>query len=448
MLPLFRRKIVVPLWTIKSKSPKFPYLKDLAKTEYSSMEVLKNEQWFKFSEILQYCHVNNEFYQNFYKNVSIHDIKSLSDIKKLPILTKSLIKANYNKIISTPFQKLKLFESKTGGSTGTSLRLFKTEECTELKNAIALRSNSWTGWQYGEPVAAVWGNPVYPVTFKEKLKNFLFTPFFYLDTMNINDEAVIAFSEEWKRIKPSQLYGHAHSIFVLAEILDRLKIQLSPPKGIITTSMMLLQNERTFIEKIIKAKVFDRYGCEEVSLIASECEKHEGYHLNIEHLIVEFIKEDGTDAAPGEPGDIIVTDLLNKAMPMIRYKVEDVGVPSARKCSCGRSFPLMEKVIGRTADFIQREDGSQVAGISLIERTLTKIQGIYQLQIIQDSLQDISLNIVREIDSFSDDTEKLLIDEIKKSIGNSVNINCKYVERIKQEESGKYRFCISKIKNQ
>ena len=106
-----------------------------------------------------------------------------------------------------------------------------------------------------------------------------------------------------------------------------------------------------------------------MALIASECERHQGLHLNIEHLFIEFLRPDGTQAAPGEEGTIVITDLINRGMPFIRYRIEDVGVPSDRRCTCGRGLPLMERVTGRVADYLKRRDGSLVAGVSLVERT-------------------------------------------------------------------------------
>ena len=134
-------------------------------------------------------------------------------------------------------------------------------------------------------------------------------------------------------------------------------------------------------------KVNDRYGSEEVALIACECEQHQGMHLNIEHLFIEFLRPDGTDAQAGEEGAIVITDLLNRGMPFIRYRIEDVGVPSDRTCSCGRGLPLMERVTGRVADYLKRRDGSLVAGVSLVERTLTAIPGIEQLQVVQPAVR-------------------------------------------------------------
>jgi phenylacetate-CoA ligase len=207
---------------------------------------------------------------------------------------------------------------------------------------------------------------------------------------------------------------------------------------------MLIPHERETIEKVFGVRVFDRYGCEEVSLIASECERHEGMHFNIEHLLVEFVTEDGRYAKPGEPGKIIVTDLVNRAMPFIRYQVEDIGVPSDKKCSCGRGLPLMEGVVGRVADFLIKKDGSRVAGVSLIENTLTKIPGIAQMQVVQESMDQIKLNVVPD-KCFSEDTRGQLISYFRDLFGIGVSIEISPVEEIKPEKSGKYRFSVCKI---
>ena len=445
----FRRNLFEPLWTLKTGSPKVPYWRFLEKTQYLSEEELKLRQWAKFKEIVGYAYHHNAFYRALYEKAGIHpdNIGNAKDIKKLPVVTKYDIRSNYDAIISQGFDKNRLLHSKTGGSTGVSLKLYKTEECSELKNACARRSDRWSGWDVGEPIAALWGSLEVEKEsiFKDKIKKLLIAPVSYLNTMNINENSVSAFADKWKKTKPTLLFGHSHSIFILAKYLKNLKIKLRAPKGIITTSMMLLDSERAYIEKEFCAKVFDRYGCEEVSLIASECEKHEGYHLNIEHLFIEFVKPNGEYAKPGEQGKIIVTDLLNKAMPFIRYQVDDFGIPSDSKCSCGRGLPLMGKIVGRVADFLVRKDGSLVAGVSIIDRTLTSIRGIEQMQIIQEDLDNISVNLVRE-PSFTANSKSQLINELKFSIGFSTNIKIIHVDRIIPEKSGKYRFCISHVK--
>jgi len=167
-------------------------------------------------------------------------------------------------------------------------------------------------------------------------------------------------------------------------------------------------------------------------------------HLNIEHLFIEFLRPDGTDAQPGEEGAIIITDLLNRGMPFIRYRIEDVGVPSERTCACGRGLPLMERVTGRVADYLKRRDGSLVAGVSLVERTLTAIPGIEQLQVVQPAFEEIVLNVVRAPD-FTPATEAALLTEFRAVFGPGIDIRPEYVERIPQERSGKYRFSICRV---
>ncbi len=446
-LASMRRIIFEPLYFKINKSPRLSHWRELERSQFETEEELEHKQWQRLAALLQFVYDNNQFYRKRFDSAEISPdgIKSHSDITRLPILTKNDIRTYFRTMISDGYQIESLMKVKTGGSTGKALELYLTEECSEMRNACARRHDRWTGWEAGEPVGAVWGNPVLPKGIKQGLRHWLFTPWIYLDTMNITDQAVMQFAEQWKKVKPTLLYGHAHSIYILAEYVKRLGIDVIKPRGILSTSMMLLSHERQSIEDVFGIKVTDRYGCEEVSLIASECERHEGMHLNIEHLFIEFIKEDGSPAGPGELGRIIVTDLMNRAMPFIRYQVEDMGVPSFKRCSCGRGLPLMDRVVGRTADFLIRKDGSRVAGVSLIENTLTKIPGIDQMQIIQTSFDELVLNMVAGRD-YREASNQSLINYFKKLFGENCHIIINLVREINPESSGKYRFSICEIK--
>ena len=116
--------------------------------------------------------------------------------------------------------------------------------------------------------------------------------------------------------------------------------------------MVLHDWERRTIEEVFQCPVTNRYGCEEVSLIACECQRHDGLHVNADGIYLEVLRPDGTPCPPGEPGMIVVTDLVNRAMPIIRYQVGDMGVLSDRQCPCGRGLPLLEKIEGRMADYV------------------------------------------------------------------------------------------------
>ncbi len=410
------------------------------------MEALLERQWLRLKELFDFVYTRNDFYRHRFNQAGVHpdDIRVVEDVAKLPVLTKDEIRLYRQGMISRGYTVERLLKAKTGGSTGKALELYMTEECSELRNACARRHDQWTGWKPGEPVGAVWGNPVVTGSFKDRLKSYLLGPYIFLDTMRITDETVQIFAREWERVRPSLLYGHAHSIFLLAEYIRRLDIDDIKPRGILSTSMTLMPHERTVIEQVFGVKVTDRYGCEEVSLVASECEYHTGMHMNIEHLFIEFIKDDGSPALPGEMGTIVVTDLMNHAMPFIRYRVEDMGVPSDDVCPCGRGLPLMEKVLGRTADFLVNSDGSRVAGISLIERVLTNNPGIYQMQVIQNAIDRFDVMLVRS--PGCDDVQALnQFERDFQDIFPSARVVSHFVDRIMPEASGKYRFTICRI---
>jgi phenylacetate-CoA ligase len=131
-------------------------------------------------------------------------------------------------------------------------------------------------------------------------------------------------------------------------------------------------------------------------------------------------------------------------MPLIRYRVEDVGVLSERHCSCGRTTPLLERLEGRVADFLKKADGGQVAGVSLVERTLTKIPGIEQMQLVQEQLQQLIINRVKG-QEYTPATDRALIAEFTQVFGTEVTFIINDVEKIPQEKSGKYRFSICKL---
>lgn len=440
-----RRKIVHPLYYARAGSPRRSYWKILEENQYLPEERLRQIQWQRLQRLWKFVWSANPYYQHRFTQAGL-TVKSLrcpEDIQKIPMLTKSEVRRYTSSMLSDGFDRGRLLHSKTGGSTGKALDLYFSERCSELRNACALRHDRWTGWEPGEPIAAVWGNPHLPLSFREKALDRLLQPLIYLDTMCVNEAAILRFVRQWKRRRPTLLFGHAHSLYILACGLAKLGIRDLRPRGILSTSMMLVPHERQKIEKVFQCRVIDRYGCEEVSLIGCECERHEGLHMNIEHLVIEFITDAGHSARPGEPGHIVVTDLINQAMPLIRYRVGDMGVPLKKNCSCGRGLPLMGPVQGRVADFLIRKDGTRVAGVSLIENTLTRIKGIDQMQIVQDAVAHITLHVVPDR-LYSDATEADLINYFYKIFpGTTISINL--VHTILPESSGKYRFSICRV---
>ncbi len=430
-----------PLSDLKSSSIRLRTFRELRRSQWLPREQLRLRQQESLRGIVAHAGRHSPYYRELFRQSGFDPAHfTVEEFHRLPLLEKRVVSQQLDRLLVDGAVKERLVHASTGGSTGTALALYFDRKWQERRVADELRADEWSGWRLGMQKAAVWGNPPVAESRYQRFKDrWLYCLDLYLDTMNIAPETMDVFVAQWHARDVDILFGHAHSIFVLADYLSHRPGHGVNPCGIIATSMMLLDNERKVIEAVFGCPVTNRYGCEEVALIACECERHHGMHLNVEHLYIEFLDEYGQQAQPGDTAEIVVTDLYNRAMPLIRYRVGDMGSYSDRVCECGRGLPMLEHVIGRTADFLKRADGSRVAGVSLVERTLTAIPGIAQLQLVQTELDCIEANLVAA-PGYTEATAAALVSELRSVFGPELQVRLQLMDGIPREASGKYRF--------
>ena len=434
------------LWDTKEGRVRLSECENLTKQQYWSAADITALQNQKLDRLVKHAAATSNWYQRIMADRGINPNLQFTraDLARFPVTTKKDIRENAADFISSQFDPARMPKAKTGGSTGVSLNLFFDEHCQKLRNGAQIFADSLSGWRPGTRVAAVWGNPPKAITLKQKIRAFLLDRMIYLDTMNLDAQSMGDFVHAWQRFLPDMIFGHSHSIYIFAKYLLENNITHLRPQGIVATSMMLLDHERDVIERAFQCKVSNRYGCEEVGLIAVECEQHQGMHINSSHIILECLDEHDQPVPSGTAGKLVITDLNNFGMPLIRYRVEDVGVLSEQLCSCGRTTPILERLEGRIADFLKKPDGGQVAGVSLVERTLTKIPGIEQMQLVQETLNQVVINRVKG-NEYTPATDTALLAEFGQIFGPEVAFTINDVEKIPQEKSGKYRFSICKV---
>lgn len=448
------RNALGPVWARWEKSPYLHDYRRLQRTQFNSLQAIRSRQWRALQGILTHAFETVPFYREQWTEAGFHpaDIRSFDDLPKIPILTKADIRTHGRDLLSFSFDSTELIRKKTSGSTGVSLEIYLDEESRQWKRACVLRTDEWTGWRFGEPVAKVWGNPEFrSLGLRGFLRNALLDREFYLDTLHMDEAALARFARLLVKKRPTLIFGHAHSVYLLAQYLQSGDQVRHRPKGIITTAMVLHAWQRQTIEKVFGVSVTNRYGCEEVSLIACECEQHNGMHVNADSVYVEIMGADVTGALtrparPGESGSVIVTDLTNRAMPIIRYQVGDVAAMTDRVCSCGRGLPLLERLEGREADYVVTPNGDLISGISLTENFALHVPGVAQFQIIQETVHRFRFRIVRGRD-FGPGSLERLDALVARHFGSKAEYRCEYLDHIPLEPSGKYRFCISRVAN-
>lgn len=435
---------------IKDKKKKLiKYTRDLEKSQYLPSDELQRLRWERLKIILDYSYNHIPFYKRRFResNITPVDIKSKNDLLKLPILTKADIQNHMDALVSDQYSKEVLYKDKTGGSTGSPLVFYYTADRFDLRDAATIRHDSWANLFIGDKVALLWGAAVDLTPYqgvKAKLRNFLLEKKLILDASSLTEEKMFNFVQALYKFKPRVILAYANTMRLFAEFVQRNEIKVPQPESIICSAEVLLPETRDLIENVFHTKVFNRYGCREFSVIASDCEIHQGMHINAENLYLEFVK-DGQHVKPGELGEIIITDMVNYGMPLIRYNIKDLGTHLTGSCPCGRTLPRMEIAQGRVTDFLVTPQGKMVSGIAVCTYVITNIPGIKQIQIIQDTYDHILIKFAKD-DQFTNMTINSLNQNIDHLLDPNVRRDFEYVNEIPHESSGKYRFCISEIK--
>jgi phenylacetate-CoA ligase len=437
------RHLIAPLGARWERSPYLRTYRRLLQTQYDSPEAIRQRQLDRLRELVRHAFQTTAYWRERLAHAGA--IETLEDYRRVPILTKADLRADPAALLSRAFARSELHRKTTSGSTGVALAVWVDEAAMQWKRACTLRADEWSGWRLGERAARLWGNP--PVArggWRARLRNLLLERSCYLDTLKLDATELERFTARLRRRPPSLLFGHAHSLYLLAEYLGQRGGAGFRPRGIISSAMVLHDWERARIEAVFGCPVTNRYGCEEVSLIACECEEHRGLHVNSDGVYVEVLRADGHPARPGEAGSVVVTDLVNRAMPLLRYQVGDVAVVSDRRCPCGRGLPLLERVEGREADYVLTPSGRLISGISLTENFAMHLPGVAQLQIVQEALDHFLFRIVRGPD-YGPASAQRLGELVTERFGPDVTYRCEFLPRIPPEPSGKYRFCLSRV---
>lgn len=263
-----------------------------------------------------------------------------------------------------------------------------------------------------------------------------------LDASAVDEEAMASFTTALRRYRPRILQAYSNTLGLYARYLQSRGVDDIRPQGIVCSAEVLTAENRRLIEETFGCPVFDRYGCREFAVIASECEAHDGMHVNAENLLVEVLVDDHSRS--DQDGQIVVTDLRNLAMPLIRYRIKDVGRMLTRACTCPRKLPLMAISGGRSTDFLLATNGDIVSGIVIATYVTTNIPGVGQIQFVQDSPTSIKIRLVKGL-GWSAATVAQLRAKASHYLGTDMRFEFEFCTVIPSEKSGKYRFSICNI---
>ena len=441
----FSRSVVIPLVMAKNRSRQPVYAREYRRTQFWSPERLAEYQLARLRRLVAHAQRNSAFYRRWLGEAGLGnsaDIRSLDDLARLPMLPKETLRECWEEVVAQDPTQLPLTEKRTSGSTGMPLRILVDEDAMQHKAALTARHNGWAGHRPGDRVGFVWGDVESPTTLRGKVRAALLDRTEVLDSQKLDEGGMARFTANVRRLGIRTLIGQAQVLCTYASWVRDRGIGVLPVRAVIPTAMVLHPGQRALLEEAFGAQVYERYGSEETSIIASECSAHRGMHIASEGLVVEVLR-DGRVAAPGEEGEIVVTDLVNFGMPLIRYQIGDAGVMASKACSCGRGLPVLQRAKGRVADNIVTPDGRIVSGIAITDHVV-EVAGIRQMQIVQESVDSLVFRIVRDV-RFTTESEATLRRHCARIFGDEMGIRCEFVDGIPAGPRGKYRLCVSEI---
>ncbi|MFP3910136.1 MAG: phenylacetate--CoA ligase family protein [Archaeoglobaceae archaeon] len=408
-----------------------------------SQAKLLKEQWTALKETLEYAYDNVPFYRERFDRAGIipSDIKTKQDLLKIPVTTKEDLRQHKREFIAAGFQKKKLKTSTSTGSTGEpTTTYFSRADWLLLKHVLKIRSRHQCGFRYGQKLVFIDDRPV--ETVRKENKKF-FNKILRKYSVSV-DQPLDEHMRIYRELKPHAFYGMPSYFKELAEYVKQNDIRWLRPEIIFTSSETFDPHDKREMENVLGCKVLDIYGSTEFKEVSWECPLQKGYHINVDTFFVEFVN-DNHHVEEGEEGDIIITSLKNKAMPLIRYALEDRGTYSNEQCDCGCHFPLMKKILGRCVDYFTLSNGRRIAPFTLTN-TLQDCSADYmeQYQIVQKDYNEV-LILIKPNEQFHDQIEEKIIQSFKNVLGQEIDVKTQLVPHIPRERSGKYKVVKSEI---
>jgi len=403
---------------------------------------LQSHQNRALSALIRVAYQEVPFYRELMDKARVkpEEIRTARDLHKLPIVTKTMLRSAYPHL-TTRNTGWRTYEAHTSGSTGTNFCVMEDTETRGWYRASFLLALQWAGWRIGEPHLQM--GMSLNRSLEKRLKDALLRCY-YTSAFDLTDSALDRALELMERHSIQHLWGYPGSIYFLA----RRAIQRGwnqPLRSVVTWGDNLLPHYRKIIERAFGTRVFDTYGCAEGIQVAAQCGQGSTYHVHSLDVIVEYLDDDGLPVSPGEPGNLILTRLHPGPMPLIRYRVGDIGISGGvRNCKCGRGFEVMEAVLGRDTDVVLTPSGNRLI-VHFFTGILEHFPEIDSFQVVQEELDSIVLRIVPS-EKFSEEVAERVIQELKQKGAADMKIEVELVEAIPVPPSGKRRFLISKIK--
>jgi phenylacetate-CoA ligase len=446
----FIRSVSYPLYQRATGLTILSKCRELERLQWRPAETIREYQSARLRSLVADCAGRIPYYRDLFRECGVRpeSIRTVDDLAGVPILTKSRLRQNLDAIVRKDgFGRV--YGHQSSGSTGEPKVLWTDADCESFRMAALFRSRRWWGWALGAPVLEIWGTYHLQPSLKRGFRMSWIENRSRISLMHFTRESIAEVWKEFLRRKGAYLRGYVSSIYATAKGFEEAGRNASDLgiRAVCTTSERLYTHQRRLIEKVFACPVIDEYGASELGVIAFQCPSG-GMHLMEENCIAEFVEPE----RPGPEGAkrLILTDLNNRATPLIRYEIGDFVRPDPTPCACGSGLRKIQIDIGRDSEIIRLPDGSQMSPVLFChmgQYSFYEIgKKIRQFRVVQKSLDGFEVDVACRPEDRGD-VESYLRRAFQEDFGGLVNLTIRFLDDIPPDASGKQKMFISEIRD-
>ncbi len=417
------------------------YLKEYINLWNADEEVIKEYQKERLILLLSEVYQYSKWYAGKMKDLRI-TLKSIKEapydvLKKMPVLKKAERKTNADLLVN--INRKTDGVGYTSGTSGSPTINYLDSESINRSFALWRRFHHTIGLNTKKVRQVRFSGRLMVRPDAKKPPFWVYNYFerqLLMSTYHLTEENLIHYVKKLNRFKPILLDGYPSAIYILSRFINENSIVLNfTPKAIAVTAETLYDYQRLEIEKAFNCHVFNQYASSEGSPFITECTQG-NLHLNLDSGVFEFINTNGEKAKSGDVAQLVVTSFTNLKTPLVRYNIEDTVLlcEEDKKCTCGCTMPIIEKLTGREDDILWTEEKGYVGRMDTAYKGL---EGIVKSQIIQENPQEITVNLIAD-KKFDNKMKSNFVHNLKTRLGENISYTINIVEDIPLGPNGKF----------
>lgn len=426
--------------------------RELEKSQWWPLDRIEELQSARLQQLVSYSYQQVPYYRRAMDEAGVvpTDVTSANELQLLPVLTRDLVRRHTDELLAEGFPRNRLRRCTTGGSTGTPLVFYSTlDDQANHGFARGIRDLQQAGIGLGDrrmlirirrDALSPRARPLHRITrVLERVQE--------LDSRDMTVQSMPEIVAYLNRPDVACLGGYPSAVaFIAAWIAETGS---TPPAltAIITGGEQLFEHQRERIRKVFGLEPFSDYACNEAFNMAMECEAHTGMHVSAEDIVVEVVDDNGQTVPAGTEGRILITNLHNYGMPLIRYDLGDSGSFVPGICPCGRQLPRLAHVLGRRFDIIHTPSGRRITGSNLGTSRLADMP-VRQFQFVQEELDLVVVHIVPASNASAAELasmRSLIPPMFQQVVGQDVRVEVAFEDHIALTSGGKHLLVVSRV---